>query len=247
MLSPPGCPSADSAAHQTQWHPRLAAAVAGSGRARSLSCLWACRFGSDELHRVEICSPTSRLRPWPAAAASPCLPPLTWLCRRLHVLHETRRHRTHLRDAPQLWSTALRLRPRSASYIWAVSARRSELRRGELPETSCPSPPSRPRSLCLPPAPRWHSRGSSEPPSSAGRCWPASPCPRPRLSLAGGAPWNPDSPANTATNRQCWTSTFNINTDYETSWPTTGVTQTVSPPLVTYRTDGPVADRQRTC
>jgi len=33
---------------------------------------------------------------------------------------------------------------------------------------------------------------------------------------------------NTATNRQCWTSTFNINTDYETSWPNTGVTQTVS-------------------
>ncbi|KAK0712901.1 multicopper oxidase-domain-containing protein [Lasiosphaeria miniovina] len=31
---------------------------------------------------------------------------------------------------------------------------------------------------------------------------------------------------NTATNRQCWTSTFNINTDYETSWPNTGVTRT---------------------
>jgi len=34
---------------------------------------------------------------------------------------------------------------------------------------------------------------------------------------------------NTATNRQCWTTSpaFNINTDYETSWPTTGVTRTV--------------------
>jgi hypothetical protein len=31
---------------------------------------------------------------------------------------------------------------------------------------------------------------------------------------------------NTATNRACWTTSpaFNINTDYETSWPTTGVT-----------------------
>jgi len=34
---------------------------------------------------------------------------------------------------------------------------------------------------------------------------------------------------NTATNRQCWDSTFNINTDYETSWPNTGQTKTVSP------------------
>ncbi len=33
---------------------------------------------------------------------------------------------------------------------------------------------------------------------------------------------------NTATNRQCWSSGFNINTDYETSWPNTGVTRTVS-------------------
>lgn len=34
---------------------------------------------------------------------------------------------------------------------------------------------------------------------------------------------------NTATNRQCWTTSpaFNINTDYETSWPTTGVTRSV--------------------
>jgi len=32
---------------------------------------------------------------------------------------------------------------------------------------------------------------------------------------------------NTATNRQCWTTSpaFNINTDYETSTPTTGVTR----------------------
>ena len=34
---------------------------------------------------------------------------------------------------------------------------------------------------------------------------------------------------NTATNRQCWTSSpaFNINTDYETSRPSTGVVRTV--------------------
>jgi len=34
---------------------------------------------------------------------------------------------------------------------------------------------------------------------------------------------------NTASNRQCWTSSpaFNINTDYETSRPSTGVTRTV--------------------
>ncbi|KAK1753358.1 putative laccase precursor [Echria macrotheca] len=33
---------------------------------------------------------------------------------------------------------------------------------------------------------------------------------------------------NTATNRQCWTTSpaFNINTDYEASWPSTGVTRT---------------------
>jgi len=33
---------------------------------------------------------------------------------------------------------------------------------------------------------------------------------------------------NTATNRQCWTTSpaFNINTDWETSWPSTGVTRT---------------------
>jgi len=32
---------------------------------------------------------------------------------------------------------------------------------------------------------------------------------------------------NTATNRQCWTSSFNINTDYETSVPLTGLTKSV--------------------
>jgi len=34
---------------------------------------------------------------------------------------------------------------------------------------------------------------------------------------------------NTATNRQCWTTSpaFNTLTDYEVSWPTTGVTRTV--------------------
>ena len=34
---------------------------------------------------------------------------------------------------------------------------------------------------------------------------------------------------NTATNRQCWTTSpaFDINTDYEASWPNTGVTRTV--------------------
>lgn len=39
---------------------------------------------------------------------------------------------------------------------------------------------------------------------------------------------------NTASNRQCWTSSpaFNINTDYETSRPSTGVTRTVSLPLM---------------
>ncbi|KAH8900905.1 hypothetical protein GQ53DRAFT_132912 [Thozetella sp. PMI_491] len=34
------------------------------------------------------------------------------------------------------------------------------------------------------------------------------------------------STCNTATNRACWTTNFNINTDYETSTPTTGVTRT---------------------
>jgi len=35
---------------------------------------------------------------------------------------------------------------------------------------------------------------------------------------------------NTATNRQCWTTSpaFNINTDFEVSTPSTGVTRTVS-------------------
>lgn len=39
---------------------------------------------------------------------------------------------------------------------------------------------------------------------------------------------------NTASNRQCWTSSpaFNINTDYETSRPSTGVTRTVGLPLI---------------
>ena len=36
------------------------------------------------------------------------------------------------------------------------------------------------------------------------------------------------STCNTATNRACWTSSFNINTDYETSTPTTGVVRKVS-------------------
>lgn len=33
---------------------------------------------------------------------------------------------------------------------------------------------------------------------------------------------------NTPSNRACWSTGFNINTDYETSTPTTGVTRTVS-------------------
>lgn len=43
----------------------------------------------------------------------------------------------------------------------------------------------------------------------------------PSQSLQARAPT-----CNTATNRQCWTTSpsFNINTDYEASWPTTGVT-----------------------
>jgi len=50
-------------------------------------------------------------------------------------------------------------------------------------------------------------------------------------SLAQAAPplLTPIAPraatCNTATNRQCWTSGFDINTDYETSTPTTGVTR----------------------
>lgn len=36
------------------------------------------------------------------------------------------------------------------------------------------------------------------------------------------------STCNTATNRACWTSDFNIATDYEAKWPVTGVTRTVS-------------------
>lgn len=33
---------------------------------------------------------------------------------------------------------------------------------------------------------------------------------------------------NTPSNRACWSTGFNINTDVEVSWPTTGVTRTVS-------------------
>jgi hypothetical protein len=36
---------------------------------------------------------------------------------------------------------------------------------------------------------------------------------------------------NTPSNRACWTSGFNINTDYEVSTPTTGVTRSVSPSI----------------
>src|SRR3569833_1413970 len=36
------------------------------------------------------------------------------------------------------------------------------------------------------------------------------------------------STCNTPTNRACWTSGFNINTDYETNIPTTGNTRVVS-------------------
>lgn len=35
---------------------------------------------------------------------------------------------------------------------------------------------------------------------------------------------------NTPSNRACWTSGFNINTDYEASVPTTGITRTVREP-----------------
>lgn len=34
---------------------------------------------------------------------------------------------------------------------------------------------------------------------------------------------------NTASNRQCWTSNFDINTDYEAHVPETGVTRQVNP------------------
>lgn len=34
---------------------------------------------------------------------------------------------------------------------------------------------------------------------------------------------------NTPTNRACWTTGFNISTDYEVSWPTTGRTVPVRP------------------
>lgn len=39
----------------------------------------------------------------------------------------------------------------------------------------------------------------------------------------------PRQTCNTATNRQCWTTSpaFNINTDWEVSTPSTGVTRTV--------------------
>lgn len=41
----------------------------------------------------------------------------------------------------------------------------------------------------------------------------------------------PRQTCNTVTNRQCWTTSpaFNINTDYEASTPSTGVTRTVCP------------------
>lgn len=35
----------------------------------------------------------------------------------------------------------------------------------------------------------------------------------------------PRQSCNTATNRQCWSSGFDINTDYEVNTPTTGATQ----------------------
>lgn len=40
---------------------------------------------------------------------------------------------------------------------------------------------------------------------------------------------------NTPSNRACWTSGFNINTDWEASVPTTGVTRTVWSPCVFVR------------
>lgn len=36
---------------------------------------------------------------------------------------------------------------------------------------------------------------------------------------------------NTPSNRACWSPGFDINTDFEVSWPTTGVTRTVSAAL----------------
>ena len=36
------------------------------------------------------------------------------------------------------------------------------------------------------------------------------------------------STCNTPSNRACWTTGFDINTDYETNTPTTGVTRNVS-------------------
>jgi hypothetical protein len=43
---------------------------------------------------------------------------------------------------------------------------------------------------------------------------------------------------NTATNRQCWTTSpaFNINTDYYTSWPNTGVTRSYTFTLTEHNT-----------
>ena len=49
-------------------------------------------------------------------------------------------------------------------------------------------------------------------------------------TLVQAAPPSLDSRAstcNTPSNRACWTSTFNINTDYETSIPLTGITRPV--------------------
>jgi len=45
----------------------------------------------------------------------------------------------------------------------------------------------------------------------------------PRAELVKRAPT-----CNTPTNRACWTTGFNINTDYEASFPATGVVRNVS-------------------
>jgi hypothetical protein len=45
------------------------------------------------------------------------------------------------------------------------------------------------------------------------------------------------SSCNTAANRACWTTGFNITTDYETSTPTTGVTRKVGTVLSALLTD----------
>ena len=58
----------------------------------------------------------------------------------------------------------------------------------------------------------------------------------------------PRQTCNTATNRQCWTSSpaFSINTDYEVSTPSTGVTRTVWIILISCRcgTDCRITDEQ---